>query len=337
MKLQLFTLTNQNNMKVTITNLGGRVVSIFVPDKNGKMVDVALGYDNLQCYLKDNEPYFGAIIGRYGNRIAKGKFSLGNKEYRLEINNGPNALHGGSDGFHNKVWQAEQIDDHVLILGLFSPDGEGGYPGNLNVKVTYSLTPENALKIDYEAETDKKTIINLTNHSYFNLDGEGNLSISDHVLTIDADHIVEVDETAIATGNLLTVENTPFDFRKPKSIGNHIDDEHQQIRFGQGYDHTFVFNKKEGLEKVASIYSDKTGINLDVFTEEPGLQLYTGNFLDGKDKDGKNGNPYPHRSGFCLETQHFPDSPNQPNFPSTVLNVGETYNTTTIYQFGIHQ
>ncbi len=337
MEYKLFTLKNNKNMKVTITNFGGRVVSILVPDKDDKMVDVALGYDNLKSYQKENEPYFGAIIGRYGNRIAKGKFSLDETDYQLEINNGPNALHGGSDGFHNKLWDAEQPNDYTLIFNYFSADGEGGFPGNLNVKVVYYLTDNNGLKIDYSAISDKKTIINLTNHTYFNLNGvDSKTDILNHMLQIDADKIVEIDETSIATGKLLSVSNTPFDFRKTKEIEESINEVNEQIQFGNGYDHTFVFKKQDGkFDKVAEVYSPITGINLTVFTDEPGMQFYTGNFLTGEDNDGKNGNAHPFRSGFCLETQHFPDSPNHPNFPTTVLNVGEVYESTTVYQFGI--
>jgi aldose 1-epimerase len=337
MEPKSFTLTNRENMKVTITNLGGRIVSIFVPDKDGALVDVALGYDDLKSYQKKNEPYFGAIIGRYGNRIASGKFNLDENVYQLEINNGPNALHGGSDGFHDKFWNVEQPNDKTLILTCFFADCEGGFPGNLKVKVVYSLTDNNGLQIDYLATTDKKTIINLTNHTYFNLNGvDSETDILNHILTIEADKIVEIDKTSIATGALLSVTNTPFDFRKPTKIGDRIEENHEQLELGNGYDHTFVFDKLDGaLEKVTTVYSPKTGINMAVFTQEPGMQLYTGNFLTGKDKDGKNGNAYPFRSGFCLETQHFPDSPNHSNFPSTVLNVGETYESTTIYEFGI--
>jgi len=339
MEPKLFTLSNKENIKVTITNFGGRVVSILVRDKEGKMVDVALGYEDLKSYQKENDPYFGAIIGRYGNRIAKGKFSLDETDYQLEINNGPNALHGGSDGFHNKFWNVEQPNAQTLILTCFSADGEGGFSGNLNVKVIYSVTINNGLQIEYAAITDKKTIINLTNHTYFNLNGEGSeTDILNHILTIDADKIVEIDETSIATGQLLPVTNTPFDFIKPKKIGAKIEENHEQLQFGNGYDHTFVFNKQQGnLEKVTEVYSPITGISLAVFTDQPGMQLYTGNFLTGEDNDGKNRNAYRFRSGFCLETQHFPDSPNHTNFPSTVLNVGETYKSTTIYEFGIHK
>ena len=336
MQSKLFTLTNKR-IKATITNFGGRVVSIVVPDKNGEMIDVVLGYDYLKSYQKENELYLGAIIGRYGNRIADGKFSLDGREYHLEINNGPNALHGGSDGFHDKFWDVVQLNDKTLILTCFSADGEGGYPGNLNIKVTYSLTDTNGLQIDYAATTDKKTIINFTNHTYFNLNGiDSDLDILNHILEIDADKIVKVNETCVATGEFLSVNHTPFDFRKPTELGARIEDNHEQLQIGNGYDHTFVFNKQNGaLEKVASVYSPETGIIINVITNEPGMQLYTGNYLNGKDADGKYGNSHPFRYGFCLETQHFPDSPNHSNFPSTILNVGEVYVSKTVYEFGI--
>lgn len=332
-QVKLYTLTNANKMKVAITNYGGRVVSILVPDKDGKITDVALGYEKLSGYEKPKEPFFGAIIGRYGNRIGKGKFSLEGKDYQLELNDGINTLHGGTSGFYAKVWDATQSNDSTLVLSLNSPDGEGGYPGNLKVQVTYTLTSLNGLKIDYQAESDKKTVINLTNHTYFNLSGEGDSTILDHVLMINADNITPIDTTLIPTGDLMPVAGTPFDFTKPTAIGERINQDNQQLKNGKGYDHNFVLNKMTGLVEVASVYSPKTGIKLHVITEEPGLQFYSGNFLNGKDHDGKGGHAYPYRSAFCLETQHFPDSPNKPNFPSTVLDPGQTYHTTTIYQF----
>lgn len=332
-QVKLYTLSNQNNMKVAITNFGGRIVSIIVPDKDGKMVDVALGYDKLESYQKEKEPFFGAIIGRYGNRIGKGKFSLDGKEYALELNNGLNTLHGGKSGFYNKVWDATQPNDSTLLISYTSPDGEGGYPGNLKVDVSYTLTSSNGIKMIYDAQSDKKTVVNLTNHAYFNLSGEGDSTILDHVLMIDADAITPVDTTLIPTGILMDVTGTAFDFRKPTPIGERINNEEPQLKNGKGYDHNFVLNKKEGMQKVASVYSPKTGIELSIITEEPGLQFYSGNFLNGKDHDGKGAKAYAYRSAFCLETQHFPDSPNQPKFPSTILNPGDTYHTTTIYQF----
>ncbi|MEO5909497.1 MAG: aldose epimerase family protein [Pelobium sp.] len=332
-QVKLYTLTNQNQMKVAITNLGGRIVSIIVPNKDGKMVDVALGYDKVESYQKQGEPFFGAIIGRYGNRIGKGKFALDGKEYALELNDGVNTLHGGKSGFYNKVWEATQPNDSTLMLSYNSPDGEGGYPGNVKVNVTYTITSTNGIKMDYDAQSDEKTVLNLTNHAYFNLSGEGDSTILDHVLMVDADAITPVDNTLIPTGEMMDVSLTPFDFRKPTAIGDRINEENEQLKSGKGYDHNFVLNKKGGMQKVATVYSPKTGIELAIITEEPGLQFYSGNFLTGADKDGKGGKAYPLRSAFCLETQHFPDSPNKPNFPSTVLNAGDTYHTTTIYQF----
>lgn len=334
-QVRLYTLSNASDMKVAITNYGGRVVSILVPDKEGKLTDVALGYEKLSGYEKQKEPFFGAIIGRYGNRIGKGKFSLDGKDYQLELNDGVNTLHGGTSGFYAKVWDATQPNDSTLMLSLVSPDGEGGYPGNLKVNVTYTLTSSDGLKIDYQAKSDKKTVINLTNHTYFNLSGEGDSTILDHVLRIHANNITPIDTTLIPTGELMPVAGTPFDFTQPIAIGKRINQDHPQLKNGKGYDHNFVLNKKSGLVEVASVYSPKSGIKLHVITEEPGLQFYSGNFLNGETHDGKGGHAYLYRSAFCLETQHFPDSPNKPNFPSTVLNPGETYHTTTIYQFSI--
>jgi aldose 1-epimerase len=332
----LYILKNEK-MQVAITNYGGRIVSILVPDKSGQLTDVNLGYDSIKAYQKEGEPFFGTLVGRYGNRIAKGKFFIDNKEYNLELNNGPSALHGGTKGFHAQVWDVTQPNDSTLLLSYNSPDGDGGYPGNVKVKVTYTLTANSSIKMDYEAQTDKKTVLNLTNHAYFNLNGEGNESILNHMLMIDADAITPVDSTLIPTGKLMLVAGTPFDFRKANAIGERINKEDEQLKNGLGYDHNFVLNKKAGLQKVATVYSPDTKIKLSILTEEPGLQFYSGNFLTGKDKDGKGGKSYAHRSGFCLETQHFPDSPNQPSFPSTILNPGETYKTTTVYQFSIHQ
>jgi aldose 1-epimerase len=322
-------------MKVDITTYGGILTSIVVPDRNGKLGDVALGFDNLDDYMKKS-PYFGCIVGRYGNRIAKGKFTLNDKTYTLAVNNDPNHLHGGIVGFDKVVWQAEEIkdSDHVgLKLSYLSKDGEEGYPGNLSVTVTYLLTNGNEIKILYEATTDQPTLCNLTNHSYFNLADGGASPILDHILTIDADYMTAIDETSIPTGELMDVTGTPFDFRKSKKIGKDINDTHQQIKNGQGYDHNFVLNGKKGnLRLVARTVDPSTGRVLEVLTTEPGVQLYTGNFLDGS-ITGKNDIVYKYRHGFCLETQHYPDSPNQPDFPSTVLNPGDKYETTTIYKF----
>ncbi|RZL69268.1 MAG: galactose mutarotase [Pedobacter sp.] len=331
--VSLYTLKNKNGVSVSITNYGGRVVSLLVPDKNNKLTDVVLGYDSIGSYRKKGEPFFGALIGRYGNRIAKGKFSLEGKEYQLQLNDGLNTLHGGTDGFFSKVWDAKKIDAEKLELTYSSKDGEAGYPGKLDVKVTYTLTDDNALKIDYSATTDKATIVNLTNHAYFNLNGEGNPTILDHELYIDANAYTPVDSTLIPTGKLQPVMRTAFDFNKAKTIGKNIDENDQQLVFGKGYDHNFALNKHDDTKAVAIVKSTLTGITMEVYTSEPGLQFYSGNFLTGVDKDGKGGKSYPHRSAFCLETQHFPDAPNHPNFASTVLKPGEVYKTTTTYKF----
>ena len=334
-KVSLYVLKNKNNVQAAITNFGGRIVSLIVPDKDGNLTDVVLGYDKLKSYRKEGEPFFGALIGRYGNRIGKGKFALDGKSYQLELNDGVNTLHGGKNGFYAKVWDANQVNENTLELSYLSVDGEAGYPGNLTVKVVYTLTDENALKIEYTATTDKKTIVNLTNHAYFNLNGEGDSTILDHELMINANAITPVDTTLIPTGALMTVEGTPFDFNKPVAIGARINDDHEQLKNGKGYDHNWVLNKKKGLQSVATVRSPKTGIVMDIITEEPGLQFYSGNFLTGKDADGKGDKSYNYRSAFCLETQHFPDSPNQATFPKTVLKASETYKTTTIYKFSV--
>lgn len=333
-KTDLFILKNNSNAKVAITNYGGRVVSLLVPDKNGKVVDIVNGFDNVEDYTKGGDTYFGALIGRYGNRIAKGKFSLDGKEYTLATNNAPNALHGGPKGFSRVIWDAKQLSDNQLELTYHAKDGEEGYPGNLHVKVTYTLTGSNDLEIDYEATTDKKTVLNLTNHSYFNLNGEGSGTINNHLMQIFADRYTPVDSTLIPTGKLESVDGTPFDFRNPTAIGARVDQENTQLKYGKGYDHNFVIADKKSsvLKRAATVVGDKSGIVMDVLTKEPGIQFYGGNFLDGS-HTLKNGTKDEHRTAFCLETQHFPDSPNQPSFPSTVLNPGETYKTTTVYKF----
>jgi len=331
--VKLYTLKNKQGASVSITNYGGRVVSLLVPDKNNKLTDVVLGYDSIGAYRKKGEPFFGALIGRYGNRIGKGKFTLDGKEYQLQLNDGVNTLHGGTDGFFGKVWDAKQLDSTKLELSYVSKDGEAGYPGKLDVKVIYTLTDDNALQIDYEATTDKTTIVNLTNHAYFNLNGEGDSTILDHELMIDASAYTPVDSTLIPTGKLQPVAGTAFDFNKAKLVGKQIGDNDEQLKFGKGYDHNFALTHHDGKTPVAVIKSTKTGIVLSVITAEPGLQFYSGNFLTGADKDGKGGKSYPHRSAFCLETQHFPDAPNHPNFASTVLKPGETYKTSTTYKF----
>ncbi len=336
-QIDLYTLTNTSGMKVKITNYGGTITSIIVPDKDGEMGDVVLGYSKLKGYLKNN-PYFGGIIGRYGNRIAKGKFTLDGKTYTLATNNSPNHLHGGEKGFDKVIWTAKQIrksHEVGLELSYLSLDGEEGYPGNLSVTVVYTLTEESEIKIDYSATTDQKTIVNLTNHSYFNLKDGGASSILNHELMIDAERFTPIDKTLIPTGEFRKVEGTPFDFRMPTKIGAHINEDNQQLENGLGYDHNFVLNGKWGeLRLVAKLYEPTTKRVMEIWTEEPGLQFYSGNFLDGS-ITGKEGKVYEYRHGLCLETQHFPDSPNQPNFPSTVLNPNEKYKTTTIYKFSI--
>jgi aldose 1-epimerase len=331
--VKLFVLKNSKGAQVAITNYGGRVVSLQVPDKNGAFKDVVLGYDSLKTYQKPKEPYFGAIIGRYGNRIAKGKFSLEGKNYQLDINDGVNTLHGGFKGFFAQVFDAAQPNAQTLDLAYVSKDGEGGYPGNLTVKVVYTLTDDNALKIDYTANTDKITVVNLTNHAYFNLNGAGSNTITNNILKINADAFTPVDTTLIPTGKLQPVKGTPFDFTTAKAIGNNINDKDDQLKNGKGYDHNFALNKHDASQSVATVSSPETGIVMDIYTDEPGLQFYSGNFLTGETKDGKGGKAYGHRSAFCVETQHFPDAPNQPAFATTVLKPGQTYHTSTTYKF----
>jgi aldose 1-epimerase len=332
-KVKLFTLKNTGGATVAVTNYGGRLVSLLVPDKDGKATDVILGYDSLKSYQKPKEPYFGAIIGRYGNRIAKGKFTLDGKAYQLDINDGVNTLHGGFNGFYGKVFSAKQLSTSQLELTYVSKDGEGGYPGNLTATVVYTLGDDNSLKIEYKATTDKATVVNLTNHAYFNLNGAGSPTITDNVLQINADAFLPVDTTLIPTGKLQPVKGTPFDFTTSKTIGKDIGTADEQLKNGKGYDHNFVLNKHDLTTPIATVKSTVTGITLEVFTEEPGLQFYSGNFLTGATKDGKGGKAYPYRSAFCLETQHFPDAPNQAAFASTVLKPGQTYHTVTIYKF----
>ncbi len=330
----LFILKNKNNVQAAITNYGGRVVGLWIPDKNGKMTDVVVGFSDVDTYVNSTEPYFGATIGRYGNRIAKGKFSIEGKEYSSSANNGVNMLHGGKNGFQSVVWDANQSADNTLELTYLSKDMEEGFPGNLDVKVTYTLTDDNELKIDYQATTDKKTVVNLTNHAFFNLNGEGSGDILNHVLQIDADAYTPVDATLIPTGKLEPVQGTPFDFRKATAIGARVKEENEQLKNGAGYDHNYVLNKgtSTGLVKVASVTGDQSGIIMEILTDQPGLQFYCGNFMASKNTF-KGGSKDDFRTAFCLETQHFPDSPNQPTFPSTLLNPGETYKSTSVYKF----
>lgn len=323
----LFTLTNANGMRVDITNYGGIVTGIFVPDKDGNIENVVLGFDEIRPYEGDH-PFFGAIIGRYGNRIARGTFSHDGETYQLSINDGNNHLHGGPNGFHTVLWEPE-IDGNSLRLRYLSKDGEEGYPGNLQVTVIYSLTNANELRIDYEATTDKKTPVNLTNHSYFNLSGDLQSTVLDHMLTLKADAYTPVNEELIPTGEIAPVAGTPFDFTVPHRIGDRID------RVPGGYDHNFVLSKTDDtLEMVAELWHPPSGRKMKVFTQEPGIQFYSGNFLDGT-ITGAGGVVYEQYAGLCLETQHFPDAPNQPHFPSTVLSPGNIYQTTTIYMFTV--
>lgn len=329
--IRLYTLTN-GTVVAAITNYGARVVSLHVPDKNGNLVDVVLGYKDLASYRQPGEGFYGAVVGRYGNRIAQGRFTLDGEQYQLELNDGPNTLHGGTNGFFAKAWKVKHVTDSSLELQYLSPDGDAGYPGKLEATVVYTLTSDNGLDIAYHATTDKATVVNLTNHAYFNLSGAGDSTILDHMLTIRADGYTPVDETLIPTGEIASVENTPFDFRQPTAIGKRIDTVDAQLLLGKGYDHNFVLKKDPGLQLVATVESPKTGVVMDILTEEPGLQFYSGNFMDNV-QNAKGGKTYGYRSAFCLETQHFPDAPNRPDFPSTVLEPGAEYRTRTVYQF----
>ncbi len=327
--VDLYVLKSEK-LEAAITNYGGRVVSLKVPDRAGKSADIVVGFDNMDGYLKEN-PYFGALVGRYGNRIAHGKFKLNGHEYTLVRNNGENHLHGGTRGFDKRVWTATPESDGV-VLTYFSKDGEEGYPGNLSVTVRYTLSG-NELKIDYQAKTDKDTILNVTNHSYFNLAGQGEGDVLKHRVTIMADRFNPVDKTLIPTGELRKVEGTPFDFRTPHAIGERIGRDDEQIKFGGGYDHNWVLNSQRGvLSLAARVEEPTTGRVMEVLTTQPGMQFYTGNFLDGT-ITGKGGKAYKRRFAFCMETQHYPDSPNHPAFPSVVLKPGEQYRSTTVFRF----
>ena len=329
------TLTNAHGLTARFTPYGARLVSLEVPDKNGKLVNVVWGFDSTSQYRECvTDPYYGAIIGRYGNRIAKGRFSLYYKTCRLDTNDHGNSLHGGRNGFHNQQWQAGSKTDSSVTFSLFSKDGDGGYPGNLNVTVTYTLTSYNSLKIDYRATTDAPTVINLTNHAYWNLNGPGNGNILRHILKINADRYTPVDSLLIPAGKLDSVGGTPFDFRKGRDIGVRINDHHPQLHNGRGYDHNFVLRPHAKNTAVAEITGDLSSIRMQIYTDQPGLQFYSGNFMAGKNTMN-GGAKDAFRSGFCLETQHFPDSPNQPAFPSVQLNAGEIFRSTTVYQFSL--
>lgn len=332
-----YVLKNTNGLEVDVITYGGRITSLKVPNKKGELENITLGFDNLDDYLKDN-PYFGALIGRFGNRIAKGKFSLNGKEYSLAVNNGANHLHGGVKGFDRVVWAAEPIENDgkpALKLTYLSADGEEAYPGNLKVAVVYTLTNDNTLEVDYKATTDKTTIINLTQHAYFNLTGNFSKDILNHEVAINADAFLPVDGTSIPLGEIRKVAGTPFDFVKVKAVGKEINAENEQLELGKGYDHCWVLNGEKGkLRFAASAFDEESGRFMEVFTTEPGIQFYTGNFLDGT-LPVPNGGTYAHRTGFCLETQHFPDSPNQKDFPTVVLNRGETYTSKTSFKFSV--
>lgn len=335
--VNLYTLRNANGMEMTVTDYGGIIVSLLVPDRDGRLGDVVLGFDSLAGYLAGH-PYFGAIIGRYGNRIAGGRFTLDGREYTLATNNGPNHLHGGIRGFDKVVWDADPFEGEEgsgIVFRYTSPAGEEGYPGTLEARVTYTLTPDDRIIFDYHATTDAPTPVNLTQHSYFNLAGHGGGDILDHVVTIHADAFTPVDSTLIPTGEIRGVDGTPFDFREPTAIGARIGQADAQLRFGLGYDHNFVLNRADGAGAptlAARVYEPTTGRVMEIHTTEPGLQFYSGNFLDGS-LTGKGGVVYGHRTGFAMETQHFPDSPNQPGFPSTILRPGGEYRSRTIYSF----
>ena len=336
-KTDLYILRNKEGNEVAITNYGGAIVAIMVPDRKGNLANIIQGHDNIQDVIDSPEPYLSTLIGRYGNRIAKGRFQLKGKVYSLPINNGPNSLHGGKNGFNTKVWDATQINEHAIVLKYTSPYGEEGFTGELDVWVAYTLTDNNELIIKYSAKTNKKTIINLTHHGFFSLAGLANPTppIDELECQINADFFLPIDETSIPTGEILKVAETPFDFRTPKPIGQDIDADHEQIRHGSGYDHCFVLNKKEEgeLSFAARIRDPKSGRTMEVYTTEPGVQVYTDNWADGY--KGQHGATFPRRSAICFEAQHFPDSPNHPYFPSVILEPGREYTQKTIYKFGI--
>ena len=331
-KTDLFLLENQN-LKVFVTNYGARIVSLVVRDKFNQNLDVVLGFKSIDDYLKANEPYHGATIGRYANRISKGVFLLDGKKYNLPINNGINHLHGGPKGFHNKIWSMVSFDKEKIVMTLNSEDGEMGYPGNLDVELTYQIV-DNQLEISYKATTDRKTPINLTNHSFFNLAGEGSGTINNHILKLNSDFYTPVDSTLIPVGEKRLVDDSPFDFRKPKAIGSEINSSDDQIVYGGGYDHNFILNKtvQDTLSHAATVFEPNRGVKMDIFTTEPAIQFYGGNFMDGSDV-GKYGKKFLYRESFALETQHYPDSPNNQDFPNVYLSPSETYKSTSIYRF----
>jgi aldose 1-epimerase len=342
--ISLYILRNKGNLQAAVTNYGARLVSLLVPDKDSVLTDVVVGYDSIGSYRHRPDTYFGAIVGRYGNRIGKGRFKLDGKTYTLAKNNGPNTLHGGIKGFDAVVWTAKQTSDSSLELYYLSTDGEEGYPGNLQVKVTYTLTDNNGLRIDYSTTTDKPTVLNLTNHSYFNLNGQGSGTITNHLMQLFADNYTPVDSMLIPTGRIAPVAGTPLDFRTPMTIGSRIDADNLQIKYGKGYDHNFVLNPGSagghgvgnGLTPAAVVIGDRSGIEMKVFTDQPGVQFYTGNVMNGSNPI-KGGKKDDYRTAFCLETQHYPDSPNEPSFPSTELNPGQVFASSTVYEFRVRK
>lgn len=332
--VKLYTLMN-GKLKAALTNYGARLVKLQVPNKAGNLTDVVLGYDSAAAYKSNASNFYGAIVGRYGNRIGDATFTLQGSKYELEKNDGKNSLHGGTHGVYNQVWDVANSSDTSITFTYISPDGEAGYPGEVKMQVTYTLSHTGGLVMDYHATTDKETVLNLTNHAYFNLSGAGSATILDHELQIDAEAITEVDDTLIPTGKSIQVGGTPFDFRQAFVIGDRIETEDAQLKIGKGYDHNFELSKASGFRKVASVYAPKTGIEMQVLTTEPGLQFYSGNFMKDTDPKGKSGLAYPFRSAFCLETQHYPDAPNHPAFASTVLKPEQTYSTKSEYRFTI--
>lgn len=331
----LFILSNGSHIQAAVTTYGARWVSMLVPDKHGAVTDVVTGFDTVEGYVQSSEPYYGATIGRYANRIARGKFTLDGKDYTLATNNPPNHLHGGIKGFQAVVWDVQKVTSNSIALTYTAKDGEEGYPGNITVQVVYTLTDNNEMEISFTATTDKTTVVNLTNHAYFNLNGQGSGTIENHHLTLHASHYTPIDETSIPFGTIETVIATPFNFTRSKAIGIHINQDHAQLKNGAGYDHNFVLDKNENntdLNFAARAVGDISCIAMEVYTNQPGIQLYTGNFMDGTNVL-KGGFKDDYRTAFCLETQHFPDSPNHPNFPTTVLNPGEKFETKTVFRF----
>jgi len=334
-KVALYWIENKG-IKAAFTNYGGRLIGLWLADKNGKQTDVVTGMNSVKGFKNSTEPYFGATIGRVGNRIAKGQFTLEGKQYQVPLNNGKNALHGGVKGFQDVVWDVAKKNNNTLVFSYVSPDGEQGFPGNLTVKVTYTLEADQSIKMEYEATTDKTTVVNLTNHAFFNLNGEGSGTILNHELQIYANQFTPVDEGLIPSGELRSVKNTPFDFTSTHTIGERIETNDEQLKFGKGYDHNYVLSgaKNKGLIHAATVAGDVSGITLDIYTEEPGIQFYSGNFMQGKNVF-KSGVKDDFRTAFALETQHFPDAPNQPKFAPIILKKGQKYHTISLYKFSI--